>query len=480
MNTNTLLWWPFQRRKSRSSREPGDALFQGLRVRLTLWYCGVLGTALVLFCVVLYLVAQYALLNPIESSVLGDAHSHADRWSMSSPAQACMSDAGAPPNQFGSPPPYDNSMQHMLACFDQNGTLLQYTDTTYLSSAFLTNTLAKTALQNGSAYDTVNAPSTGTIYRYAVAVPSPTGHGYIGVVMSGGAIQSQNQDLSILLVILLSVGGVTLLGAGLGGMFLASRALVPAHLAFTRQQRFIADASHELRTPLTLMRADAEVLLRGRRKMAAEDVALLEDIVAEANHMSTLATSMLTLARLDANSQHYEQEVVSLDALTLQGVERVSAFAEQKGVTVQRETVNNAFVIGDPMQLEQAVLVLLDNAIKYNRPHGQVTVRTSISNGQARLEVIDTGIGIAAEHLSRLGERFYRVDKARSREAGGTGLGLSIAQRIAAIHSGRLILTSVPNQGTTATLLLPLVTVTPSEESNEEVGTMASMPEQTV
>jgi len=107
-----------------------------------------------------------------------------------------------------------------------------------------------------------------------------------------------------------------LLSAGLGGLFLASRALVPARLAFTRQQRFIADASHELRTPLTLMRADAEVLLRGRGQMAAEDAALLEDIVAEANHMSTLANSMLTLARLDANPQHYEQEVVSLDALT--------------------------------------------------------------------------------------------------------------------------------------------------------------------
>ena len=299
-------------------------------------------------------------------------------------------------------------------------------------------------------------------------------------MVSGNDIQTQNGILSILLIVLLSVGGVTLLGAGLGGLFLASRALVPAHLAFTRQQRFIADASHELRTPLTLMRADAEVLLRRRRQMAAEDVALLEDIVAEANHMSTLANSMLTLARLDANSQHYEQDVVSLDALTQQGVERVSAFAEQKSVTVQRETVNNAFVIGDPMQLEQAVLVLLDNAIKYNRPNGRVTVRTSASNGQASLEVIDTGIGIAAEHLSRLGERFYRVDKARSREAGGTGLGLSIARRIAAIHNGRLILTSVPNQGTTATLLLPLVPVMPSDESNKEVGTMSSMPEKTI
>jgi len=132
------------------------------------------------------------------------------------------------------------------------------------------------------------------------------------------------------------------------------------------------------------------------------------------------------------------------------------------------------------MQLEQAVLVVLDNAIKYNRPDGRVTVRTSVSNGQARLEVIDTGIGIAAEYLSRLGERFYRVDKARSREGGGTGLGLSIAQRIAAIHNGRLTLASVPNQGTTATLLFPLAAVTLADERKEEAGSMSSTPEQTV
>ncbi len=456
-------WWPLQWRRGRQSQEPSAALFQGLRVRLTLWYCGVLGTALVLFCVVLYLVAQYVLLSPIENGASADAHRHADQWSTNASGQTCLQD-GPPP---GPGSPFNDQQQRMLACFDQNGKL-QGTNTANLPSAFLVNTLAKMALQDGSAHDTVNDLSNGAIYRYAVAVPSPTGHGYIGVVMSGGYIQRQDDYLSTLLILLLSVGGVTLLGAGLGGLFLASRALAPAHLAFTRQQRFIADASHELRTPLTLMRADAEVLLRGREHMAAEDAALLEDIVAEANHMSVLATSMLTLARLDAAAEHREHEVVSLDALTQQGVHRVSAFAKQKGVIVQRENTNNAFVIGDPVLLEQAMLVLLDNAIKYNRPNGQVTVRTSVSNGQAHLEVSDTGIGIASEHLSRLGERFYRVDKARSREGGGTGLGLSIAQRITTIHDGRLSIASIPNQGTTVTLILPLIAKMLLDEKENE------------
>ncbi|GCE20145.1 sensor histidine kinase [Dictyobacter kobayashii] len=463
MNRNKYSWWPFHRSKGHQSREPGAALFEGLRIRLTFWYCGVLGAALVLFSVALYLIAQYALLTPIENGVAGDAQRHAGQWSENAPAQTCMPDGPSP--QYGALP--GDPQQHILACFDQNGTLLPDANTARLPSAFLSNTLAKTALQDGSAHDTVNlGGTTGTIYRYAVAVSDPTEHGYLGVVISGGSIQQQDSLLSTLLLLLLTVGGVTLFGAGLGGLFLASRALLPARLAFTRQQRFIADASHELRTPLTLMRADAEVLLRGRKQMEEDDAALLEDIISEANHMSVLATNMLMLARLDAGAQHLEQEVVSLDTLTLQGVQRVSAFATQKGIIVQREHTDDIFVIGDPMQLEQTMLIILDNAIKYNRSGGQVTVRTAVDHGQARLEVVDTGIGIGAEHLSHLGERFYRVDKARSREAGGTGLGLSIAQRIIAVHNGTLTLNSALNQGTTVTILLPLAHSIPAQSEN--------------
>src|SRR5207248_5314575 len=147
--------------------------------------------------------------------------------------------------------------------------------------------------------DIVNGGGTsGSIYRSAQAVPNPTGNGDVGVLVIGESIQAQEAALSLLLILLLSVGGVALLGAGAGGLFLANRALAPARLAWANQQRFIADAAHELRTPLTLLCADAEVLLRGRERLVADDAALLEDIVAVANHMSTIATNLLTLARL--------------------------------------------------------------------------------------------------------------------------------------------------------------------------------------
>src|SRR5207302_7859023 len=147
---------------------------------------------------------------------------------------------------------------------------------------------------------------------------------------------------------------------------------------------------------------------------------------------------------------------------------------DQKSITVQVENTGAPFVIGDPLLLEQALLVLLDNALKYNRQGGHVTVRTAERDGQALLEVRDSGIGIAAEHVPHLGERFYRVDKARSREAGGTGLGLSIARSIAAAHRGQLSLSSIPEQGTTVTLTLPLAY---GDYLDDGPGSMSSLPE---
>src|SRR5690348_13677834 len=185
--------------------------------------------------------------------------------------------------------------------------------------------------------------------------------------MIGNAIQEHENALSSILLLLFIIGGLTLLGAGLGGLFLANRALEPARLAWANQQRFIGDAAHELRTPLTLLRADAEVLLRSRQHLMAEDAALLEDIVAEANHMAILATNMLTLARLDNSSSHREHEVVDLTEVARAGARRVQALADQSEISIQVETEDTTLVIGDTTLLEQAVLALLDNAIKYNR-----------------------------------------------------------------------------------------------------------------
>lgn len=370
-------------------------------------------------------------------------------------------------------------MTEMVVCYDTHGNLLPNEDTSGLPSAFTTNSLVQSALQNGTANDMVNAGGTiGWIYRYAQVVSNPGGSGNIGVIVIGENINQQETALSLLLILLLSLGGAALVGAGVGGLFLSNRALAPARLAWNNQQRFIADAAHELRTPLTLLRADAEVLLRGRKRLVEEDAELLDDIVAETNYMSTIATNLLTLARLDTGTIHREHDVINLTELSQEATRRVQALAEERNITVQVEHAEDLHVIGDPVLLEQAILSLLDNAIKYNRQGGHVTVRTIAQDGQALLEVRDTGIGIASEHVPHMGERFYRVDKARSREVGGTGLGLSIARGIAVAHHGTFDLSSVPEQGTTVTLTIPLAHATAPELRDDASASMESLPEQ--
>ncbi len=472
-------WWPLRRGRSRRTQEAGASLFQGLRVRLTLWYCAVLAAALIIAGIILYIGVSYFLLSPIESGLQQHAQTDAGNFPFSTQG-ACSSEALS--GQSG-PPPFNqpgNQAAPIVACYNQHGTLLETDNVESLPTAFISNILVQQALQVGKADNTVNAGgSYGVIYCYAIAIPNPHGNGYSGVVMDGISIQQQEDTLPLLLQLMFAVGGVALLGAGVGGLFLANRALAPARLAWNNQQRFIADAAHELRTPLTLLRADAEVLLRTREHIPEEDAALLEDIVAEANHMGNLATNLLTLARLDNRSSHQEYEVVDLASIAQTQARRVQALAEQQHISVQVEGSKSALVIGDPTLLEQATLALLDNAIKYNRPGGRISVRTTTQQNHAILEISDTGIGIAAEHLPHLGERFYRVDKARSREAGGTGLGLSIARSIALAHGGSLTLSSDPGQGTTVTITLPLAHVRSTDIPTEQAGSVTVLPERT-
>ena len=203
-------WWPPRQRMSRHTQEPGAGLFQRLRIHLTLWYCGMLGMALVLFGVVLYFGTQYFLLTPIETDATLHAHTHAELWLTGSLDRACPLLVSS--DQSGSSPALGLPLSERVVCFDQHGSRLAGEHTTGLPAAFLSTTLAKRALETGQpSTDTVDAGgSVGQIYRYALPVPSPTGKGYVGVVVIGESIQVQEQALSLLLLLLVSVGGTSL------------------------------------------------------------------------------------------------------------------------------------------------------------------------------------------------------------------------------------------------------------------------------
>jgi signal transduction histidine kinase len=447
----------------------GAAAFGRLRSQLTLWYSAILAGMLILTGVLLYLEVQNVLLGPVQTQLSQQADAIKRNWQFhpDNPDGPYSSGPGGPPSYVL----IINHQTYLVACYDSNGNLITipfYSDSSpLLSTPFYKNPLFSQAIQQGNTSDTINGGSgLGTIYRYAEAVPDPSGNGYLGVVQIGELIGAQESALQSLLTTLIILGILSLLAATLGGFWLAGRALAPARLAFNRQQSFIADAAHELRTPLTLMRTNAEVLLRGRAHMNDDDASMLEDIVTEAGHLSGLATNLLTLARLDAGAAQIERDVVDLSALANRLAHRVHTLAQEKHVSLYVEAREPVLVIGDALLLEQAALILIDNAIKYNRQGGSVVLRTALAQGQASLEVRDTGIGIAPEHLAHLGERFYRVDKARSREAGGAGLGLSIARNIAADHQGAITFASIPGQGTTALLTLPAATTAHHAQSS--------------
>jgi signal transduction histidine kinase len=430
--------------------DPSARLFAGIRRRLTLWYTGVLGAILVVAGLLLYLGMREALLAPVDTALRLRVVELQNQW-----------------QQTGVMPPaclgvlfHHETGPIFIACYNSHAQLLGTNQLAYFAPDFLNSSLAKLALGSASsASDYVNgthgAANFGTIQRYAVVAHSAGGHTALGVVQVGISIAGNIAALQTLVILLLLVGLLTLLGSALGGIALSRRALAPARLAFARQQAFTADAAHELRTPLTLLRTDAEVLLADRERLDPDDALLLDDIVGEAEHLSTLTTHLLDLARLDAPEYHIERDVVALAKVASQTAERVRTLANQNQVTVSVQTDGEPLVIGDGTWIDHAALILVDNAIKYNRPGGSVTVHAYLDHADAVLEVRDTGVGIAAEHLPHLVERFYRVDKARSRALGGAGLGLAIARGIAVAHHGSLTFSSEPGSGTTVALRLP-------------------------
>jgi signal transduction histidine kinase len=437
---------------------PETTFLQGIRRRLTLWYTGVLVVALAVMGGLLYYGAHRELFTrPVVGMARGQAEFVARDWQLD-PATPCQ----APPAFTAPVPPAPRPRIRVpvyLACLTVEGGLIDAivipgADVGRPPDAFLTATLVPEVLRSGEAEDRVEVQDLGPVYRFARIVPPVMGPGLLGIVMVGRPIVEQTQALALLRNLLLLTAGLSVLVAVLGGLFLTQRALQPARLAFARQQEFIADASHELRTPLTLIRANAEVLLRQRRGLEPRDVALVDDIVTETVHVDRLTSSLLTLARLDAHRFHLESDVVDLSAVAASALRRLQSLAVEKRLAVSEALADEVIVLGDAEALEQVALILLDNAIKYTPAGGTIAVRTAQINGRAELVVQDTGIGISAEHLPHLGERFYRVDKARSREGGGAGLGLAIAFRIADAHGGVVRLDSQPGQGTSAALSL--------------------------
>jgi two-component system, OmpR family, sensor kinase len=224
--------------------------------------------------------------------------------------------------------------------------------------------------------------------------------------------------------------------------------------AFANQARFTADASHELRTPVSVILAQTQSAL-ARERNSSEYRGALEACQRAAQRMRNLTESLLELARLDAGAAKVDHESFDLSEIAAECLQLLSPLAAERGIEVISDLPPTRCA-GDPDRIRQVATNLLSNAIQFNRDKGTVRVRAHALNGTAILTVTDTGQGIPAEDLPHIFERFYRVDKSRSRIQGRTGLGLAISKAIVDAHGGTIDVSSEPGAGSTFTVKLPL------------------------
>lgn len=221
------------------------------------------------------------------------------------------------------------------------------------------------------------------------------------------------------------------------------------------RQEFLSNISHELRTPLTSILAFVETLEDGGIDDRENNMRFLGVIRRNAERMSSLIADILELSLIESGGVSIDIRTVKLSSAAADVMTALSSKAAARDIRLINEVPDAVIVSADPVRLEQMLTNLIDNAIKFNREGGSVTVSARHENGKDRISVADTGEGILPEHIGRIFERFYRTDKARSRDLGGTGLGLAIVKHLAKLHGGEVGVTSELGAGTTFVIELP-------------------------
>jgi two-component system phosphate regulon sensor histidine kinase PhoR len=230
---------------------------------------------------------------------------------------------------------------------------------------------------------------------------------------------------------------------------------------------FVANVSHELRTPVSIIRANAETLLDG----ALEEPELARDFLSallrHAERLSNLVSDLLDISRIEANEYHLEREEIGLSLIIHRAHEAVEAILHNRQQTTSLQLEDDLMVLADVRSLEQVLLNMLDNAIKYTPAGGHITITSHVVDGFARIKVQDTGPGIKAKHRSRIFERFYRVDKGRSRDMGGTGLGLAIVKHLTETMGGQVGVEPAEPHGSIFWFTIPLA---PTEDVSDNMA----------
>lgn len=417
--------------------------FYSVRARLTLWYAGVLALSLIAFAFLIYYAAAAIFHERQDESLRSTAQTVASAYVEEFEEAQSLDKAGQIifaeltfPNRYVQI--VDNAGRPIASSKNLSGTVIA-----------IPQSVLNQSRERDFALMTVEG------LRVAV-VPLSTDRelGFAAVAEPLRVIEDGLQQLrrdffaGVPLVLLL---------ASVGGYFLAHKSLIPMESSFKQQQRFIADASHELRTPLAVLRGETEVALSKTRSVREyqQSLSLIQE---EAERLSHIVEDLFILARQPIEVPvALVKEQVSLNEAMRDCARAAQVLARRKGVRLKLDESSAAVALhGDEELIRRMILNLLDNAVKYTPEGGEISLALSRQNGNAEIVVRDTGIGIAASDQQRVFDRFYRVDKARSRALGGAGLGLSIVRWIVDAHGGEIRVDSAPGRGSTFTVELPL------------------------
>ncbi len=272
-----------------------------------------------------------------------------------------------------------------------------------------------------------------------------------GMVYVGKEVSAVYNGLQKSTYALAALAVIALIIASGVGYVMAGRAIVPLREAYEKQRQFAADASHELRTPLSVVMASAELLDNDKSITSPFLKQVIGDVKDEVKKMTKLVSDLLVVARSDNNALKVKPSKVNLTEAADQTARIMQPLAEKKHISLVRDgdAKKDITLRVDEQKIKQLMLILVDNAVKYTPDGGTVTVSlTSAEKDKATFCVADTGIGISKEDQKKIFDRFYRVDKARSREMGGNGLGLAIAQEIVNLHKGEIRVQSEVGKGT--------------------------------
>jgi heavy metal sensor kinase len=459
---------------------------KSIGARLTIWYIGILGVILLLVGATAYGLLSYSLSQDVNVALQGIAQVIARQTHGE--------------GRTSLPPNLDELFRHYFG-FDPSSRYFEMLDPRGehqggrpAPAPLPINPKAlQAALQGVATFETIQGPGPYPV-RVLIAPVIEAGR-VMNVVTVGISLENMMKTLRRFDLIMAAVFPLGLLLAGGGGWLLARRALMPVdrmtqavrritseHLqerlpetgtddeldrlagtlnamlirledSFRQIRQFSADASHELQTPLTILKGEIEVALRSTRS-PEEYQQVLRSSLEEIDRINRLVGGLLLLARADAGVLRLDLQPVDLSALAAQVMSRMQRLAGEKSLVLHSVLAAPVLVNADKEHLQRLLLNLLDNAIKYTQPGGEVTVALTCDDSHARIRVIDTGIGLTEAEQEQIFTRFYRSAEAKS-QGGGAGLGLCLVRSIAEAHGGTIEVASTPGQGSTFTVVLP-------------------------